>query len=653
MCSGDPGHERSLLRLAASQPSPPFLSKRPPFAMTFAELLDRIGGMGRFQVLHVALLVIPVLLTSSHNLLQNFSAAIPEHHCRIRLVGNGTSWPANRTQKTGTEEDFLWISIPRDATGKPEKCRRFVTPRWHLNGSATGGNETQGDTEPCHDGWIYDRSIFANTIIMEWDLVCNLRTRRQMAQSIYMGGVLAGALVFGSLADRFGRKAVLSWSYLQMAVSGVCTAFSPSLMAYCVFRFLVGMALSGIILNCTSLVLEWVPTKVRTVAGTVVSYCATFGQIILPGLAYALPDWRWLQFAASMPFFAFFIYSWWFAESARWLVLSGKLDKAVEVLKKVAQINGKKEEGEKLSREVLKSSMQKELALAQTSYTLVSLVRTPTVRRISCCISSVWFATSFAYYGLAMDLQNFGFSIYLIQVAFGSIDIPAKLGAAIGMSYIGRRATQASSVILAGLAILANIFVPTDLRTLRTSLAVLGKGCLASSFNCLYLYTGELYPTVIRQTGMGIGSTLARVGGIVAPMVKMTGEYFPYLPPLIYGTAPILSGIAAIFLPETLNVPLPDTIEEVESGGRTVEPCLPVKGQDQILLEKVSQEASQEGLDKRERHGTIFRTVWGHRFNFAFSELQKNSASIALGEMHTKRGFHEEVGDEMNFRLEK
>lgn len=60
-----------------------------------------------------------------------------------------------------------------------------------------------------------------------------------------------------------------------------------------------------------------------------------------------------------------------------------------------------------------------------------------------------------------MDLQHFGFSIYLIQVAFGTIDIPAKLGSAIGMSYVGRRTTQALSVILAGLAILVNILVPS------------------------------------------------------------------------------------------------------------------------------------------------------------------------------------------------
>lgn len=45
------------------------------------------------------------------------------------------------------------------------------------------------------------------------------------------------------------------------------------------------------------------------------------------------------------------------------------------------------------------------------------------------------------------------------------------------------------------------VLIPTptpDLRTLRTALAVFGKGCLASSFNCVFLYTGELYPTVIR-----------------------------------------------------------------------------------------------------------------------------------------------------------
>ncbi|KAL7978253.1 hypothetical protein Chor_014792 [Crotalus horridus] len=104
-----------------------------------------------------------------------------------------------------------------------------------------------------------------------------------------------------------------------------------------------------------------------------------------------------------------------------------------------------------------------------------------------------------------------------------------------------------------------------DMQTLRTTVAVFGKGCLGASFNCIYLYTGELYPTVLRQTGMGLSNTMARIGGIVAPAVKMTGEYIPFLPNLIYGAAPIISGIVAAFLPETRNIPLLETIEQVEN----------------------------------------------------------------------------------------
>lgn len=68
----------------------------------------------------------------------------------------------------------------------------------------------------------------------------------------------------------------------------------------------------------------------------------------------------------------------------------------------------------------------------------------------------------------------------------------------------------------------------------------------------------------LSQNGMGWVSMMARVGSMVAPMVQLAGDYIPWLPGLIYGGAPILSGVAAIFLPETLGSPLPDTIQDVE-----------------------------------------------------------------------------------------
>lgn len=67
-----------------------------------------------------------------------------------------------------------------------------------------------------------------------------------------------------------------------------------------------------------------------------------------------------------------------------------------------------------------------------------------------------------------------------------------------------------------------------------------------------------------RQSGMGWVSMMARLGAMVAPMVLLLSDVFVWLPGLIYGGAPIFSGIFAYFLPETRNTPLPDTIQDAE-----------------------------------------------------------------------------------------
>ncbi|XP_074670056.1 solute carrier family 22 member 6-A-like isoform X1 [Strix aluco] len=627
------------------------LSPRPP-RMPFGAVLAQVGGLGRFQVLQTALLVVPILLMASHNLLQNFTAAVPPHRCRspgvtpspgatpsvpsatpgppgatlddTSAASDGTSATSDGTLRSSnailkapdasvgapgatlrspdgnlgapdgtpipsathvplgdTPESPGGNLGPSNGTlgpigatlewsngtlGSPDatlgSCRRYVAS------SPTNGSTGPRATEPCRDGWDYDRSIYVATIVTEWDLVCSYRQLRQMAQSIYMAGVLVGALVLGGLSDRFGRKAMLMWSYLQLGVMGTCTAFAPNYASYCVFRFAGGMALSGFGLSIACLVVEWIPTPYRTITVAITGFAYTMGQILLAAVAYAVPHWRWLQLTVSLPFFVFLLYSWWLAESARWLVLSGKAERAVKVLQRVARLNKRKEEGEKITVEVLKSNMKEELAGLKSSYTVTDLVRTPVIRHIFFCLSIIWFSTSFSYYALAMDLQNFGVSIYLIQVIFGAVDFPAKVVVTISMSYIGRRVSLMAPLFLAGLVIIANIFVSTELQTVRTALAVIGKGCLSASFNCVFLYTTELYPTPIRQTGLGFGSTMARVGGIVAPLVKMMDEYYPFLPPAVYGVAPVVAAVVAGFLPETLNAPLPDTIEEVESRAK-------------------------------------------------------------------------------------
>ncbi|KAM4846111.1 organic anion transporter 3 [Thomomys bottae] len=509
--------------------------------MTFSEILDRVGSMGPFQYLHVVLLALPILGMANHNLLQIFTATTPAHFCRP--PPNASAGP--------------WV-LPRGPDGKPEKCLRFVQlPNTSLP------NETQGATEPCLDGWIYNTTM--DTIVTEWDLVCSSGKLKEMAQSVFMAGLLIGGPVFGELSDRFGRKPILTCSYLLLAASGSGTAFSPTFLVYMFFRFLCGSSISGITLSTVILNVEWVPTWMRAISSTSIGYFYTVGQFILSGLAYAIPKWRWLQLTVSMPFFIFTLSSWWTPESIRWMVLNGKSSKALKTLRRVAAFNGMKEEGEKLSLEELKHNLQKDISQAKVKYGLADLLRISILRRITFCLALAWFSTGFAYYSLAMGVEEFGVNIYILQIIFGGVDIPAKLITIFSLSYLGRRTTLVIALLLAGGAILSLIFVPLDMQIVRTAVAVFGKGCLSSSFSCLFLYTSELYPTVIRQTGMGISNVWARVGSMIAPLVKITGEVRPFIPNVIYGTMALLGGSAAFFLLETLNQPLPDTIEDLEN----------------------------------------------------------------------------------------
>ncbi|XP_054853661.1 solute carrier family 22 member 6-B-like isoform X1 [Eublepharis macularius] len=529
-------------------------SRRPSLApgipttptISFGDLLEEVGSMGPFQIFSVLLLSLPVLLLASHNLVQNFSAASPEHKCRLSPFNNASDGHP----------------MPLDHSQLPDRCRRFVHQMARDSNSSLD-KDRGAETEPCHDGWLYDNSTFSSTLVTEWDLVCNLQPLKNLAQSLFMAGVLVGAFIFGDLSDRFGRRLILIWSLLLVAVMGSGAALSAGFATYCVFRFLSGVGISGFLLNYICLSLEWVPTRYRATVIATQSYCSTAGQVLLAGLAYGIRNWRWLQLAISAPFFCFFAYSWWLPESARWLLANNKHEAALRNLKHVARINGKAATGETVFLEMLETQVGSNTP-GKGAHSCLDLFRTPALRRISCCLMFISFSMNMTYFGLSMDLSVFGLNVFLMQLFFGAVDLLAKMGCALMLSFFGRRTIQAASLVLAGAFLLLTLPVPPEMVLVRMAFVVLGKGCLAASSMCLYLYGGELFPTVIRQTGTSFITAMARLGGIVAPLVLMSGGYQPFLPLVIFGIVPIISGISAGFLPEMLKVPLMDTIEQIE-----------------------------------------------------------------------------------------
>ncbi|NXF00611.1 S22AD protein, partial [Smithornis capensis] len=91
-----------------------------------------------------------------------------------------------------------------------------------------------------------------------------------------------------------------------------------------------------------------------------------------------------------------------------------------------------------------------------------------------------------------------------------------------------------------------------------TVLAIIGKFAASASFSTSYVYTAELFPTVVRQTGVGLCSMSARVAGILAPLVRLLGQYHRAIPMAIFGSAPVLGGLLCVLLPETRGTELAD-----------------------------------------------------------------------------------------------
>ena len=87
--------------------------------------------------------------------------------------------------------------------------------------------------------------------------------------------------------------------------------------------------------------------------------------------------------------------------------------------------------------------------------------------------------------------------------------------------------------------------------------------CIAASFKVAYILSGEVFATSIRNSALGLVSGLARVGAILSPFIVMAGESIPGFQFIVFGLLGISGGILSLWLPETKDKPLPETVAEM------------------------------------------------------------------------------------------
>ncbi|XP_031617950.1 organic cation transporter protein [Contarinia nasturtii] len=527
--------------------------------MAYEDLFKYIGDFGRYQKRIYFLLCLTAIPCGFHKLANVFLMAKPDHRCQLPFESINANY--------SLPNETWYMSYPVDEFNheKYSGCERLDA---NFTDEYFASNSPVNKSITCVS-YILDDSKYKSSTVIEWNMICGRKAMRATADALFMLGVLLGSIVFGQMSDKYGRKPVFFASLVLQVIFGVIAGIAPDYITFVLARLVVGATTSGVFLVSYVLAMEMVGQSYRLFAGVAVMMFFSLGFILTAGFAYIFRDWREFQIAITLPGLVFMCYYWFIPESSRWLLSKNRKDEAIKVIEAVAKENKAiipKEVLDSIDDEIKPKQIVKEPDVKEPS--LLDLFRYPNLRRKTLLIFLDWFVNSATYYGLSWNTSNLGGNDYVNFIISGAVEFPAYTFLLLTLNRWGRRNILCGCMLVAGTMLLTTILIPKEHDTAIMVLAMLGKMAITSSYGTVYVFTTEQFPTPVRNVGLGASSMMARFGGILAPYINVLADLWKPFPLVIFGVLAFISGLLSLYLPETLNKKLPETIEEGERFGK-------------------------------------------------------------------------------------
>lgn len=331
-------------------------------------------------------------------------------------------------------------------------------------------------------------------------------------------GQFVGAIVFGLLAERYGRLPVLRPLVIIMGLLAIVCAIAGSYTQLIVTRFVQGIAIGGALPIAICYVNEVAPTATRG------KFFGTFQFLMLSGFGlaslasiYVVPElgWRVMFALGAIPLF-FVPYLFGLPESPRWLEGRGRLsDAAVSLIRLGSATPG------------LPAGLPAESAAHRAERVPVKALIAPDLIGKTTITLTLWFLTSLVSYGLLNWVPTIYVEMFAIPMQqafiFNSIVsvsifiLPIMLRQTIDR--VGRRPPVMLGSFIGGIALLGLVFAPRDGWALVVGLMVVGQIGISVGSMILWPYTAETFTTRVRSLALGISSSTARGASMLTPLV--------------------------------------------------------------------------------------------------------------------------------------
>ena len=380
-------------------------------------------------------------------------------------------------------------------------------------------------------------------------------------------GTAVGAIIFGLLADKIGRKKVIIICTVMFSLFTALSPFAGGPVLFAILRVIAGLGLGGVMPNVIALSTEYAPKKIR---GAIVSFifcgysigaiaAALFSKSLLP-----IVGWKPIFWIAAIPLLALPFLAKQLPESANFLLTKGK---EAEVKKILGKLNPEMS----LSQDVV---LAKPAAKAPGS-PLVKLFEN------KLALSTIMFWISCFSCFVLIYAMNVWLPKLMVEAGYSLSNsllfvVALNMGAIVGTIVFGRLTDKFGfkkvmvPLYFGGALALAAVGLTNNTVLAYLLIGIIGAASIGVQ-NISNAFVSQFYRPEVRSTGVGAAMAFGRVGGIFAPTfvgILLTMNLSAQMNFTLIGSAALLGGIAILFVQEKHAFYHPGEATEAESSSQ-------------------------------------------------------------------------------------